>query len=268
MGGPYAINLFFFKLFFKTKVYQWWAHPVIGIYTKLGFYLTIDKLFTCTKSSFPINSKKKLVIGHGVNINKFPRRNNSNPEKKSLITSSRITYRKNIHKMIDLILYMRQENFVDISLSIYGSPLTAKDEIYLKYLGELIKKYNLENHIKIFDAVDHSQLNRYYEKHSIYLNFSETALDKSVLEAMSTGIPILSCNKCLIEIIDDNYLRNLITFERYDDINIISNKINRLLNLSAGEFENYSIKSNQFIKENHSIENLTKSIIENIINDI
>ena len=44
MGGPYSVNLFLFKLFFKTKVYQWWAHPIIGISTRLGFFLSVDKL--------------------------------------------------------------------------------------------------------------------------------------------------------------------------------------------------------------------------------
>ena len=52
MGGPYALNLVLFKIFFKTKVYQWWAHPVIGISTKWGFYLTVDKLLLLLKVDF------------------------------------------------------------------------------------------------------------------------------------------------------------------------------------------------------------------------
>ncbi len=268
MGGPYAINLVLFKIFFKTKVYQWWAHPVIGISTKFGFYCTVDKLFTSTKSGFPIDSEKKLVIGQGINIKKFPKRNKSKPRKKSLVTSSRITSRKNIHKMINVIDFMKKNKFNDINLSIYGSPITHKDKLYAKYLNELIKKFKLENNIRIFEAVDHGQLNKCYEKHNIYLNFSETALDKSVLEAMSTGIPILSCNECFMEIIDNFYLKDLITFNSFDKVEQIVEKIYILLNFTNDEFDEYVLRSNQFISENHSIEKLTNSILKNIFNDI
>ena len=114
MGGPYAVNLILFKLLFKTKVYQWWAHPVIGISTKWGFYFTVDKLFTSTKSGFPIESEKKLVIGQGINIKKFPKRENPQPRKKSLVTSSRISSRKNIHKMIVFYLQLMTKLFGQI----------------------------------------------------------------------------------------------------------------------------------------------------------
>ena len=268
MGGPYGINLFLFKLFFNTKVYQWWAHPVISASTKIGFYLTIDKLFTCSESSFPINSKKKLVIGHGVNINRFSLRKNLKPSNKSLVTASRLTSRKNIHKMINLVQYINENNSSKINLDIYGSPLSYKDKLYEEYLIKLINKGNLENNIRIFQAVSHFELKNCYEKYNIYLNFSETALDKSVLEAMSTGIPILSCNPCFREIIYDDDLQELITFNSFDNINVISSKINKLLNLSVDEFDKYAKRTSQYIKLNHSIERLTTSIVDTIIQDI
>ena len=267
MGGPYAISLFLIKKLFNIKIYQWWAHPILSMSTKLGFYLAIDKLFTCSDSSFPIKSRKKVIIGHGINVSRFPLRKESQPLNQSLVTSSRLTFRKNIHKMINLVKFMHDENLNNISLDIYGSPLTNKDKLYSEYLNELIEKSNLENHVRIFDAVDHSKLNECYLKYDVYLNFSETALDKSVLEAMSTGIPVLSCNQCFREIINDPALKTFITFGRSDNISLISKKIQRLLDLSVEEFEEYKIKSNLFVRRNHSIESLTNSIVDNILND-
>ena len=156
----------------------------------------------------------------------------------------------------------------DINLTIYGSPITYQDKLYAKYLNELIKKLNLENSIRIFEAVDHSELNKCYEKHNIYLNFSETALDKSVLEAMSTSIPILSCNECFMEIIDDFYYKDLVTFDRFDKIEKIVDKIIVLLKFTNEEFDKYVLKSYQFIDKNHSIKKLTNSILKNIFKDI
>ena len=99
---------------------------MIGISTKLGFYFTVDKLFTSTKSGFPIESEKKLVIGQGINIKKFPKREKPQPRKKSLVTSSRISSRKNIHKMINLIDFIKKDKINNINLTIYGSPITQK----------------------------------------------------------------------------------------------------------------------------------------------
>ncbi len=264
MGGPYSVNLFLFKLFFNTKVYQWWAHPIIGLSTRLGFFLSVDKLFTCTESSFPIKSNKKVVIGHGVNIKRFPLRNKSKSFKNSLVTASRLTYRKNIHKMINLIHFMHENNMGDIFLTIYGSPLSYKDDLYEKYLNEIIKNTNLDKFIRILPAIEHSKLHSFYENHNLYLNFSETALDKSVLEAMSTGIPILSCNECLAEIIKDEKMIKLNTFNRNEDLAVIAEKVKILINLDNLEFDKYKIKSHELIKSEHSIEKLTNTIINKI----
>tara|TARA_Y100000589_G_scaffold313221_1_gene334325 strand:+ start:1507 stop:2613 length:1107 start_codon:yes stop_codon:yes gene_type:complete len=274
MGGPYAINLFLFKILFRLKVYQWWAHPVLSISNRLGFYLTINKLFTCTESSFPINSPKKNIIGHGVDLNKFPLYLSKNlnltinSNKKSLVTSSRLTFRKNIHKMINLIDFMNGRSRDNIQLIIYGSPLNKNDILYQNYLNELINRSNLCEFVKIFPAVDHSKLHSYYKSHNVYLNFSDTALDKSLLEAMSTGIPVLSCNKCLAETIEDKKFLKLMYFDKKDNLSVLSDKVKRFINLSEEELEEYKIKSHNIIKSKHSIEKLTNTIVNNIYDDI
>ena len=267
MGGPYAINLFIFKIILGLKVYQWWAHPVIGLSTRIGFYLTINKLFTCTENSFPINSNKKCVIGHGVNISRFPLRKQLKPFKKSLVTASRLTYRKNIHKMINLVDYMNNIYAEEIKLTIYGSPLNRKDVLYQKYLINLINESKLNHVIEILPAVDHKDLHSVYEDHNIYLNFSETALDKAVLEAMSTGIPVLSCNECLYEIFSDKNMLDLMYFDRKLDINLLAEKVNKLINLENEDLMKIIVKSHNLIKKNHSIEKLTNIIVNNMFED-
>ena len=72
----FSHNLILFKILFGVKVFQWKAHPIIGPLTFLGFKLVVEKLFTCTKNSFPIKSSKKLIVGHGIDLKRFPIRNN------------------------------------------------------------------------------------------------------------------------------------------------------------------------------------------------
>ena len=155
----------------------------------------------------------------------------------------------------------------DLRLTIYGSPLNRKDELYQKYLRHLINESKLNNFIEILPAVDHRELHHVYEDHNIYLNFSETALDKAVLEAMSTGIPVLSCNECLYEIFTDKFMRDLMYFDRKLNFNLLAEKVNKLINLEDQDFLKISISSHNLIKKNHSIEKLTNTIVNNIFED-
>ena len=264
MGGPYAINLFLFKLFFRLKIYQWWAHPKISHVTRIGFYVTLDKLFTCSENSFPINSKKKIVLGHGINIKRFPLRKGNKSRTNFLVTASRLTSRKNIDKMIYLTKYLNDINNKKVFLKIYGSPLSKYDLKYKNRLIRLINKLKLNKLVEILPAVDHRKLHLIYKDKNIYLNFSNTAVDKAILEAMSTGIPVLSCNPCLKEIIDNHEFRDLIMFNQNDSIREIANKANIFFKQTEDQYKEYKLKSHNIIKSNHTIKNLMSKIVDHI----
>lgn len=264
-GGPYAINLILFKILFGVKVFQWKAHPIISPLTFLGFKLVVEKLFTCTKNSFPIKSSKKLIIGHGIDLKRFPIRKNFQLKKeKKLVTTSRITSRKNIHEMILLVKKISESYPEKIYLTIIGKPMTKRDYIYLKYLNELILSQNLSKNVEIKEPIAHKELHEELTKYNIYLNFSETALDKAVLEAMSVGIPIFSSNECLRESLNNSELKELMLFQKNEDETKIIEKITKILNFDNKNYEYYASLLNEFVKNNHSIESLVCNIEKNI----
>ncbi len=264
-GGPYAINLIIFKILFGVKVFQWKAHPVIGPLTFLGFKFVVDKLFTCTNNSFPIKSSKKLVIGHGIDLKRFPIRKSFHVKKeKKLVTTSRISSRKNIHEMILLVKKINEYYPEEVSLTIFGQPMTKRDNLYLEYLNHLILCQNLSKTVEIKEPIAHKELHKELSKYNIYLNFSETALDKAVLEAMSIGLPILSNNECLRESLTNSELKESMLFQKNEDENKIIEKLTNILNFDNKNYEYYSSLLSAFVKNNHSIESLVRNIEKNI----
>ena len=58
-----------FKLY-RKKIYLWYVHKSVGIWLKIADKM-VSKIFTASKESFRMSSEKVIIIGHGIDLNKF-----------------------------------------------------------------------------------------------------------------------------------------------------------------------------------------------------
>lgn len=91
-------------------------------------------------------------------------------------------------------------------LKIKGFKEKLKISSYQKYLGELIKKYNLENHITFLGALNETEMHQRFLKSHVFV--SPSAIENSpnsVGEAMILGVPTISS--------DVGGVKNMLTHE-------------------------------------------------------
>lgn len=230
-GGKYLLNLWLWKLhrqyhfdrcfihmnfewalrfapFFKIKkipVIVWYAHGSVSKLLKKAL-IYIDKILTSTKEGFRINSNKVVIIGQSIDTELFPLHLPVSVSGK-IIYVGRISPVKKIETLIEIMeILVVKKNQQQVSLTIIGLPLTQTDRKYYEDLKMTVRQKGLENFIRFEGQVSNNKIPEYYSDTFLHLSCSNTgSMDKTLMEALACGCPVLTTNIALFDIIEEKY---------------------------------------------------------------
>lgn len=232
----------------------WYVHKSVDFKLRLAEKLS-DKIFTASKESFRLSSEKVEIVGHGIEIEEFIKSKThqvhkvkSKEESFKIITVGRIAPVKNLDVLIEAAEILKNNNF-KFEMELAGQPETEIDESYFKNLKTLIEKKNLTDEIKFVGVVPHKDVAVFYTGGDLFVNLSDTgSMDKAVLEAMASGLLVLTSNEAFKSELDERYLT---------DTNP-ENIANKIIALSKNE-KDFGLV--EYVVKNHDLKNLIKKII-------
>lgn len=258
MGGPYPALLLPFKVLGKA-IYQWKAHPHIS--PTMNFYARycVTKLFTSTEHAFPLRLPNRVIVGQGVDTHLFMIKQKA--KCKDLITVGRISQSKRLDVMLKALAYCNDYYGTSYRLDIYG-PISETNVSYQQRLSRLVAELNLTNLVSFCGAVPHDQLPDVLSQYRLYLNFSDTALDRAVVEAMACGLSVLSTNPCVADILSSNLRGELIV--PANDLQKQAKHIYHILNMSQSQLTVVGRALREIVVKNHNLDRLFEKILAEI----
>ena len=245
LGGP------LWKLFNK-KIFFWYTHKAVTSKLRLA-EIFADVIFTASKESFRLPSKKIIITGHGIDTELFkPDHLRLNPKDQrfnlSILSVGRIAPVKNYETLIDAAKILKDEG-VDFCETMVGEAALDSDVRYLGSLKFKVKSLKLEENFNFIGKVNHKDLPQYYQSHDIFIHLSKTgSLDKVILEAMACGCNVLSSNDSSRQFLEDN------SVFKEDDPKDLADKIKNLRDA------NYKKGLRDYILENHDLNKLVGRI--------
>ncbi len=253
MGAIYNIlsaPFFLIRKLFGTKFYWWKTHGHINGMGKIASVFT-DRIYTASKESFPLNVKKRIIVGHAVDTNTFNFKPAELLHTVQILCVGRISKVKNIEVVIDVARLLKAKNIL-FHVDIVGITI---DQEYQKLLNEQIERYDLTKEVIFIGPKKLPELIGHYHTGHILLNPSKTgSIDKVVLEAMSCGVvPIAPCGAYSTVLGDYRLCVKNNTAEEY--VSIIENLI-------AKKDERYTLTGElrKDVTNNHTLETLTNRI--------
>jgi glycosyltransferase involved in cell wall biosynthesis len=240
----------------------WYAHRQVSPTLRLAT-LAADRVVSASPSSFRIATPKLRIVGHGIDTKRFrpDPRPRSGPFR--LLTAGRISKIKRVELLLSAIERLPAELRARTNLDCVGSPLTSDDHRYAAELAELVKRRGLEERVRIRAALPFSEMPELYREADIFLNTSDTdSIDKSPLEAMSSGLPIVTTNSSFREILPAHLADDLVSPK--GDAAALAARIERLLTLSESSSTALRSELRMLVERDHSLPRLCDIVLEEL----
>ncbi len=174
---------------FRVPVVLWYAHAHRSRYLILS-RLFINTYVSSTTGSFPLKSKKVKFIGQSIKSSMFPFTSRDKYEFKSLIHIGRVDTSKNIRLLVDTVKQYRHSE-KSATLTLIGSRLS-------KTSGEASLSSTTDGggyeFLHFVSPIPRHQIASTLSDYDCFIHAFNGSLDKSILEATFTGIPVVTSN--------------------------------------------------------------------------
>ncbi len=254
---------------FGKKISLWYTHKSVD--TKLRIAEKFSHVvFTASKESFRLPSRKLRVMGHGIDTGKFlrsagsddARHENSPTLPLQIVTVGRISPVKDYETLLAAAKILAEKD-VSFRVQVFGIPETPEQEKYLRSLKEIVERDGLIEKIYFCGAVTQDALPGILREADIFVNMSHTGgLDKAVLEAMACEIPVLTCNETFVPILGKSQLM----YTKGNAIEL-ADKIIALAGMGGEERASLGRDLRNVVVEHHSLSKLIPAILKHLWNN-
>jgi len=198
----------------KRSSALWYVHKSVTRNLKVAERL-VKWIFTASELSFRLPSKKVIYTGHAIDTEAFNPTINSQPLTFNQQISSggvkvlcigRISPVKDLETVIRACGILKNSWQRSWSLSIVGGPAMERDKEYLESLKSLVSSLGLENFVHFSGPRSYTEAPEIYRDHDLFISTSTTgSMDKSVLEAMSSGLTVIIANEAFQSLLPEKY---------------------------------------------------------------
>jgi len=256
----YTILIALYAKLWRKKIVTWYSHKEINWKVRL-INILANQILTPTEQGFGLKSKKKLVVGHGIDTELFKPFEKAKTDGLKIISVGRISLIKDYQTLIKAVSII--SNRIDIKVDIIGGSGLANQQKYLEHLKQIVKEKGLENIIDFKGLIPNQKLPEYYQESDILINLCPTGSpDKAVLEAMACGIPTLAANQTFRN--DFGSYANQLIFE-HGHAQDLAEKIINLA--SGGKLEEIGRYLREQVVKNHNLDKLVGKIL-NVFKEI
>lgn len=182
-------------------LYLWYTHK--GVDQRLVRSASlVDKIFTASHESLRIETPKKVVTGHGIDLQHFQPRPSEASGPARLLSVGRLTPAKDPLTLLAAMAILVSRG-VEIEVDFVGAGLTDTDEPYIRSVREQIELGGLGSRVHMKGEVSYLDVPAAFQRCTLYVNPSLTgSVDKVVLEAMACGRPVITCNESFPPILE------------------------------------------------------------------
>jgi glycosyltransferase involved in cell wall biosynthesis len=258
-GGPYPLLLLPIKIVSRIPIVQWKAHRVINRAMAFHARRCDDMIFTATRGSFPMGVSKVRIVGHGIDTQVF--RSEAVAPLGDLIAVGRIAPIKRVEQMVRAVEHANRTYGTAYRLNIYG-PTTPGNEAYAAGIEAIVDQLGARSRVALHGPVRHEDLPRLFNGHRVCLSFGRTGIDKSALEAMACGLPVISTHDSVAEIIPSALGPLLITDRESTEAQ--AGTIHGLLRQPDAEIARLGERMRAVVVADHTVERLFDRILEDV----
>ena len=204
MVPAYAVALWPLTRVTPTPLTLWYASHGLTPMLRRANQL-IDAAVTASADSFPIRSEQAFVLGHGIDTGRFrPPAARTSDGGPVIGMAGRLTPLKGFEPGIQALAALRRGRIPGARLRIAGEPFYASDRGYVDELEQLADTLGVRNAVEFVGAIRGDAMTGFYGSLDVFVNWrAQPALDKTGLEALACGTPLITNNSAYGGVLGD-----------------------------------------------------------------
>jgi glycosyltransferase involved in cell wall biosynthesis len=221
----------------------------------------ISKAVTSAETAYPISTPKKVVVGQGIDTEVFrPRPRVDTDEVVRIISMGRLSPVKRYETLIQAATILREERSCEqLTFHVFGGWDHAGYADYRRMLEQMVTMSDLGESFRFEGACPFSQVTDVYRTADMLVHTCEGAsLDKVVLEAMASGLPVVAPHRPYGSIL--GRWSEELTFELGDPADLAC-RINALLSRSGDERGSMGLALRRIVERDHSTHHLFNEVV-------
>jgi len=245
------------------KVLLWYTHKAVNLKLRLAEKF-VNKIFTASKESFRLSSKKVEVVGHGIPVENFSNILISPPaDRLTIISVGRISATKKHTLIVQAIDILRKKlNHVNIVFRIFGSTVTKEDDGTATALSSKLVGEGRSAVVIATNSAAYSVMPQVYQEHQLFVHASDTgSLDKVVLEALAAGRVVVTSSEAYASLADGE-LKGIIFHVPPGDYQELAKTIEKIYQsgiLAPDKLPNQ--KAIEYVRKHHNLDTLITKIV-------
>ena len=259
MIPKYVILTVPIALIFRKPIYMWYTGVAAQKQLKFSV-LFCRKVFTAHDAAMRVNTPKRVVMGHGIDVSKFSIFNFQFPISEITILSvGRITPSKGHDLIIKAVADLIKSGY-KLRLKIIGDVVQSHHYKYFEFLKTSANNLGIEKQIEFCGSVRHDEMPNYFKDAQVLINAVPFGgLDKVVLEAMASGIVPLTSNNAFLSVFPKDIASQFVFKE--NNLEDLKNKLKNILDKKLYLDETLANQLRDIVVKNHNIDNLINRII-------
>jgi glycosyltransferase involved in cell wall biosynthesis len=187
----------------RIPILLWYAHKSVTPMLRIAERLA-DGVVTSTPAGFQLPSAKLRVIGQGIDLARFrpPEAGIRGRGRFRLLTLGRVSRIKRVEALFRAAARARtMAPDMDLEIAVAGGTQGSDDAAYREWLADEAVRLDLSGRVEFTGPLAFAETPSEYRRADVFVNTSETqSLDKAILEAMGSGLPVLSSNRGLADV--------------------------------------------------------------------
>ncbi len=245
-----------------ARLFLWYTHK--GVDERLRrAERRVEAIFTASPESLRLETPKKVVTGHGIDLEHFCAAGQPlSPPR--LLSVGRLTPAKDPLTILEALALLVSEGR-EVGLDLVGPELAAGDAEFGRRVRERIERLGLGDRVALHGALPYPEIPSVYQRAALLINASFTgSVDKVVLEAMACERPILTCNESF-----GHVLRGLgdeaaqLCFAAADPKDLAA-KAGALLDRTPEETAGLGARLRGLVSEEHEVDALMRRLVEHM----
>ncbi|CAN1484248.1 GT4_PimA-like domain containing protein [Candidatus Nanopelagicaceae bacterium] len=182
----------------RVRHVLWYAHTTLSIQLKFA-QLFVDKIVTSTAGSCPKLKRDVLPLGQAIDPSLFPYKSHASLNIINGIHIGRLDQSKNLEEIIVTCKSIRDLGF-PVSFTQIGSPSNPAQEQLAEELRESFKSESDSGWLSFVPSIPRAQLQEAFQSMDFFIHAFRGSLDKALLEATCSGLPVVTVNMEYIQI--------------------------------------------------------------------